>query len=168
MWLRCSQNPVIYAWFASCKTAAGHQSCMHDMLLKQSHTMPDTPEKEQRYTKEALHAHTGIANRRQTCFLTDRHNRIGQVHGVCSMCAYPDLILGTLAGQNGLVALAPQPQVPPILLGRNVGLCPALCTMPQALALFPSLLHEHLVPNVGAMQLEGQPVPGVGGWAQLQ
>ena len=84
------------------------------------------------------------------------------------MCAYPDLILGTLAGQNGLVALAPQPQVPPILLGRNVGLCPALCTMPQALALFPSLLHEHLVPNVGAMQLEGQPVPGVGGWAQLQ
>ena len=118
--------------------------------------------------KEALHAHTVIANQRQASFLTDRHNRIGQVHGSCSRCAYPDLILGTLAGQNGLVALAPQPQVPPILLGRNVGLCPALCTMPQALALFPSLLQEHLVPHVGAVQLEGQPVPGVGGWAQLQ
>jgi len=90
--------------------------------------------------KEAWHAQTRTAKYRQTCLLTDRQNSTG--HRMCSRCAYPDLILSTLAGQDGLVPLAPQPQVGvlPILVGRNVGVCPALCTMPQALPLFPSFL----------------------------
>ena len=40
--------------------------------------------------------------------------------------------------------------------------------MPQALSLFPPFLQQHLVPHVGVVKLERQPVPGVGGWAQLQ
>ncbi len=74
----------------------------------------------------------------------------------CSRCAYPHLILSTLAGQDGFVAQASQPQVGvrPTLVGRDVGVCPALCAMPQALPLFPSFLQQHLVPHVGVVKLE--------------
>lgn len=87
-----------------------------------------------------------------------------------SRCTYPDLILSSLAGEDVFVPHASQPQVgvPPTLVGRDVGVCSALCTMPQALPFFPSLLQKHLVAPVGVVEFEGQPVPGVGGWAQLR
>ena len=117
---------------------------------------------------ERTHACTYRDSHVKTDMLAHRQTEKQRMQDQCSRCAYPDLILSTLAGQGGFVTQASQPQMAPILVGRNIRVCPALCIMPQTLPFFPALLQKHLAANVGVMQLKRQPVPGVGGWAQLQ